>query len=93
MKLRRIVSLTSLLVFLLLLVTGVVLFIVPQGRVAYWSEWRLWGLGKESWAAVHVLTSLLFLFAGITHLALNLKPLLSYLRARSRSSSFPPWVG
>jgi len=84
MKLRRIVSLTSFLVFLLLLITGVVLFIVPQGRVAYWSEWRLWGLGKEDWAAVHILTSLLFLIAGITHVVLNVKPLLSYLRNRAR---------
>ncbi len=36
MKLRKITSLTMLLSFLLLIVTAIVLYVVPEGRVAYW---------------------------------------------------------
>jgi hypothetical protein len=40
MKLRKITSLTALLSFVLMLVTSIILYIVPQGRVAYWADWR-----------------------------------------------------
>ena len=38
MNFRKITSLTALLPFIFLLVTSIVLYIVPHGRVAYWSE-------------------------------------------------------
>lgn len=44
MNLRRLTSLTALTSFVLLLVTSVVVYLAPQGRVAYWADWRLWGL-------------------------------------------------
>ena len=47
MKIRRITSLTASLAFVLMLVTSLILFITPQGRVAYWADWRLWGLTKR----------------------------------------------
>ena len=46
MKIRKITSLTALISFIFLVLTSVVLYIVPQGRVAYWSDWHLWGLTK-----------------------------------------------
>ena len=48
MKLKRITSLTIMLAFLVMVLTGIVLYIVPQGRVAYWADWRLLGLSKTS---------------------------------------------
>ena len=41
--------------FLVLMVSGIVLYLVPQGRVAYWVHWSLAGLDKEQWAAVHMM--------------------------------------
>ncbi|MGD8661539.1 MAG: DUF4405 domain-containing protein [Desulfobacterales bacterium] len=41
MNIRRITSLTALLSFVLLTITVVVLYIVPQGRVAYRADWHL----------------------------------------------------
>jgi hypothetical protein len=40
-NIRRIKSLTALLSFILLTITVVVLYIEPQGRVAYWADWHL----------------------------------------------------
>ena len=84
MNLRRLTSLTALLTFAVLVTSGAVLFLTPQGRVAYWSEWRLWGLTKEAWGAMHILLSLLFLVAGVVHIFLNWTAILTYLRDRSR---------
>ena len=63
MKLRKITSLTSLLTFILIVLTSVILYIVPQGRVAYWADWRLWGLTKVQWGNIHIINGLLFLLA------------------------------
>lgn len=54
--------------FLLSAVTGIVLFIVPQGRIANWVDWRFVGLLKEEWANIHITFGLLFLIFGIIHL-------------------------
>jgi hypothetical protein len=63
-----------------MVVTSVVLYIVPQGRVAYWADWKLWGLSKSDWGNIHINLGLLFLIALGVHLYYNWKPLISYLK-------------
>ena len=84
MKLRKITSLTAMLSFILMILTSVILFIVPQGRVAYWSDWRLWGLSKTDWGNIHINMGLLFLIALGIHLYYNWKPILSYLKNKRK---------
>jgi hypothetical protein len=84
MNIRRIASLTALLSFLLLFVTIVVLYIVPQGRVAYWADWRLWGLTKEQWGSIHINIGLLFLLSIFLHIYYNWKVVLAYLKNKAR---------
>jgi DnaJ-domain-containing protein 1 len=83
-NLRKIVSLTALLSSLLLLVTSIVLYIVPQGRVAYWADWRLLGLTKTEWTNIHVNFGLLFFVSALLHVYYNWKPIVSYLKNRVR---------
>lgn len=85
MNLRKIASLTALLSFLCTLVTSTILFICPQGRVAYWSDWRLWGLSKEQWGDLHITLGALFLVALGLHVYYNWNPLVSYLKDRARN--------
>jgi ABC-type arginine transport system permease subunit len=85
MKIRKITSLTASLSFLLMVLTSIVLYIVPQGRVAYWADWRLWGLTKSDWGNIHINLGLLFLLALFLHIYFNWKPLLSYLKNKTKS--------
>ena len=87
MNLRKVTSLTALLSFTVLVITGSVLFLTPQGRVAYWSEWRLWGFTKEAWGSMHILLSLLFLVTSVIHIVLNWGPIVQYLRDRAKRIS------
>nr|WP_320009846.1 DUF4405 domain-containing protein [uncultured Desulfobulbus sp.] len=82
MTVRKITSLTLLISFLILILTSLVLFVVPEGRVAYWSDWRWLGLSKTQWGDIHTNSGFLFLFAGLLHLFYNWKPILSYLKNR-----------
>lgn len=66
--------------FVLVVVSGVILYISPRGRVANWGQWTVWGWSKESWAALHINATLCFLVFTIVHLFFNWKMLLGYLK-------------
>lgn len=75
---------TASVAFLLMLLTSIILYIVPQGRVAYWADWRLWGLTKTDWGNIHINLGLLFLIALFLHIYYNWKPLISYLKNKAK---------
>lgn len=84
MNIRRVVSLTAALAFVGMVLTSVILYIAPQGRVAYWAEWRFMGLSKTHWGAIHINLGLLFLVALFLHVYYNWKPLTQYLKNHAR---------
>ncbi|MFO7938411.1 MAG: DUF4405 domain-containing protein [Bacteroidales bacterium] len=62
------ISVTLLFVFLGLLVSGIVLYIAPEGSLARWIDWQVLGLNKEAWESLHTTLSLLFVLATLFHL-------------------------
>jgi len=86
MHARKITSLTALLSFIPLFVTSVVLYMIPQGRVAFWVDWHLWGLTKTQWTDIHITTGLLFIISIFLHIYYNRKPIMAYLRGRARET-------
>ena len=85
MSLRKITSLTAMLAFGVMLLTSIILYIVPQGRVAYWADWHLWGLDKEQWGAIHINTGILFLLALGLHTYYKWKSIMAYLKNRAKA--------
>jgi len=84
MMIRKTTSMTLLISFVFLMLSSVVLYIVPHGRVAYWSNWHLWGLSKTQWGNVHITLGFFFVFAGIVHIFYNWKSVVRYLKNRSK---------
>ena len=80
--LRRFVSLTLTLSFLLLVLSSVMLYIVPEGRVAAWSNWTALFFSKEQWGAMHITGGLLFLLFSFWHICLNIRPLKVHMTGR-----------
>jgi len=69
--------------FLVMTVSGVILYIAPPGRIAHWSDWTLWGLTKEGWQSMHTNFSLFFLILASFHLfSINWKAFLGHIRSR-----------
>ena len=79
---RSLISLLTLAGFIVMGITGIILFITPAGRIAYWTDWTFLGLDKTQWGNIHIVSSLVFLLAGIVHTWLNWKPLKGYLAGR-----------
>jgi len=84
MNIRRITSLTAFLSFFIVFMTSFILYIAPQGRVAYWADWRLWSLSKEQWGDIHINVGFLFLLSLSLHIYYNWKPIVLYLRNKSK---------
>ena len=88
-RLRSVISLLALFFFLALAVSGLILYIEPHGRVAFWNHWRLLGLSKGQWDGLHIVCGLALVVVGIIHVVLNVGPLLRYLGKPLRRSFRP----
>ncbi len=80
---RSLISFLTLFGFFVMSLTGLVLFAMPEGRVAYWILWEFAWLSKTDWSNIHVLSSILFIVAGIFHIYFNWKPLLQYFKRKA----------
>ncbi len=84
LSLRRYISVGLALSFLMIAITGLVLYIAPPGRVARWINWIFLGMDRAQWETQHTIFSYLFLFFGLIHLfQVNWKPFLSYLKRKT----------
>jgi hypothetical protein len=80
---RSYVSISLLLSFLVISVSGVILYLAPPGRIARWIDWMMLGFSRGQWEDLHTLFSYLFIIFGLFHLFLfNWKLFFSYLRSR-----------
>ncbi|MBE0586253.1 MAG: DUF4405 domain-containing protein, partial [Desulfofustis sp.] len=68
----------------LLILNSIVLYIVPEGRVAYWADWRFLGLTKTEWGNQHVTVGFLFILAGLLHVYYNWAAVKSYLKNKMK---------
>jgi hypothetical protein len=83
MKFRNFISLTAMVSFAVLVLTGIVLFVQPHGRVAYWVDWRLLGLSKTQWDSTHINAGILFLLAIVFHIYYNWRSIALYLKDKA----------
>jgi len=76
---RGLTSFIVTLAFLVMIVSGAVLFAAPRGRDAAWFGWAFLRLHRDTWVGLHVLMGLLFVFVGLIHAVYNWRILWSYI--------------
>ncbi len=79
---RAFTSLLLLWTFAFQVVTGIVLYIVPPGRIANWTNWTLLGIEKSGWESLHTIFGYLFIIFGIFHVIYNWNPIVVYIKGR-----------
>lgn len=77
---RAFVSVLTALSFIGMTFTGVILFVVPPGRIANWTGWTMLALTKGQWIALHLWFSLIFVVASAFHVYLNWKAFVNYFK-------------
>ena len=85
---RGFASLASGFAFLAVVISGVVLYATPRGRVANWTDWTVLGLDKEEWGDLHMVAGILLFLVILLHVFFNFRILLSYFCSR-RSRPHP----
>jgi len=69
--------------FFMLVITGLVLYITPPGRVAKWVNWTFMGFSKTQWQEQHTMFGYAFMVLSIFHLfSMNWKVFWSYIKKR-----------
>lgn len=81
--LRKAVSMTALFSFIYLAFSGVVMYFTPAGRIAYWADWRIFGMNKTMYNQTHITISMLFIVMMALHIWLNWKPIANYMKNSS----------
>ncbi|ABL65303.1 DUF4405 domain-containing protein [Chlorobium phaeobacteroides] len=81
---RVFISFGLFIAFFMLLISGVILYISPPGRVANWTDWRMIGLTKTGWQNQHIIFGFAFALLSVFHLFfINWKSFLSYLKSKT----------
>ena len=81
---RVFISFNLFLSFFMIVISGLILYLTPPGRVANWTNWTLIGFTKHDWQAVHTIFSYTFLIFGILHIfSFNWKAFLHYIRSKT----------
>ncbi len=82
-KLRGLITYLLALSFFVLVISGVVNFLAPSGRIARQIDWSLLGLDRIAWQSLHLSFAAVFIIIALVHLAFNWHGLLHYLRDRA----------
>ena len=85
---RKVISLLMLWAMLAMTYTGIMLFIAPEGKVAYWVNWTMLGMGKSQFRNMHVSFMVLFIIATIFHIYYNWKPMINYMKNTAKKFIF-----
>ncbi len=68
----------------MMLISGIILYISPPGRVANWTDWQMIGLTKRGWQNQHIIFGFTFLILSLFHLFfINWKAFLCYLKSKT----------
>lgn len=63
----------------MIIVSGIVLYIMPHGRVAYFTGWKFLGVNKDGWDNIHVIFGFLMVVVAVWHIIVNWKVMKKYL--------------
>jgi len=89
---RAFISFNMTISFIVLILSSVVLYIMPSGRDAYWTNWRWLALSKDQWGALHTVGGLAFVIFGAIHLIVyNWKVFWYYVASKLRKHLNKKW--
>jgi hypothetical protein len=88
MKYQRFVSLTAMLSFIVLAISSIILYFIPDRKVTSWTNWNFLGFDKQQWDNLHINLGILFLIMIVWHIYFNWKPIKNYLKEKKKFKIF-----
>jgi len=78
-SIRAFISLFMFPGFIVLFISGIILYMAPHGRIAHWIHWDVAGIDKAGLETIHTMFALLFVIAGIFHIYYNWRVFWNYI--------------
>ena len=69
--------------FLVMIISGLILYTAPPGRLAKWTYIPLLGLEKDQWQTIHTIFTFLFIIASGFHIYFNWSFILAYIKHKT----------
>jgi len=85
-RLRSFISLLLGPAFLLVTISGLLLYAGPSGRYASWSDWTFWGVSRKAWCNLHITISILLIIVALLHWVLNWRVFWRYIKVKAGES-------
>ncbi|MGE0088271.1 MAG: DUF4405 domain-containing protein [Bacteroidales bacterium] len=86
-SLTSFISIGLLFTFLLMLFSGIALYIAPEGSVSRWIGWNILGLTKSDWENQHVVFSFVFILFALLHIfIINWNLMVLYFKSENKKS-------
>lgn len=86
-RLRPYTAVTMVLVLFLLMLTGLILYLAPQGPGS--RNWLLLGIDKHLYKDIHLYFGVVVTILVLVHSFLNIKPLTNYVKLSSKTGIWP----
>ncbi|MFC1493064.1 DUF4405 domain-containing protein [candidate division KSB1 bacterium] len=83
---RGFTAFITLLSFIVMTISGLILFIVPKGSVASWTDWTVIGITKTGWEGIHNIFMIVFLISIGMHIFFNWRPLINYFKGKNSTA-------
>ncbi len=83
---RGFVSLLIAFSFIFAFISGVILYFTPQGRIAYWINWKFLGLTKTDWTNMHIIFCIVFMITAFFHIYYNWNALINYIYSKVKKA-------
>ncbi len=91
-KFRKYISLFLFYTLLIGMVSGVLLYIAPHGKVATYLNWTIIGLDKHQWADIHTVFGFIMIIAGFLHLYFNWHAFVGYIKSKASAIISIPFL-
>ena len=81
---RAFVSIGLVYSFIIIAITGTILYLAPKGKIARWTDWHIFGLTKYDWEGLHTVFSYSFVLFSLVHLfVFNWACFVSYIKRKT----------
>jgi len=87
-RMRALISVFTLISFVILLLTGAELYVAPHDHAIDWLWWTFLGIDQDVFTELHIIFGLLFLVTSLAHIGYNIKPLLNYFKKPENGLNF-----
>lgn len=83
------ISIALLFAFIFMLISGIVLYIAPEGSLSRWIGWNILNLTKKQWEHQHTIFSYLFILFSLLHIfKINWGLLISYFQFEKKHFTY-----